>query len=685
VPLSFKHLRAATRAASLVLSAILPGMSQAAQAYAEDQELSRLPLEDLMQMPVVTAASHFEQLISEAPSSVVVLSAADIRDFGWRTLADALATLPGLYVANDRNYSYLGARGFLRPGDYNSRFLLMIDGVRTNDAVFDQALIGTEGLLDMDMVKRIEFVPGPGSAVHGSNALFGVINIITRDGSGLPGLQAVTAAGSERERRARISYGWHAQDGADVLLAASSFARDGRDLYFPEFDSPGQHGGIAHRLDYDRAQNLLLKAGYQGWQLAASHVSRTKGVPTGSYGAVFDTPNSTRDTQTSAALSWTGLVAPRTELTARLTWNRADYLGLGYYPGAHPAKRAGSAGPVLNVDGDHARWYGASVHATFSGLPRQKLVLGAELGRDDRLDQFNYDLEPYAVVLDDRRSSTRQALFAEDEVRLPAGFLVNAGLRLDHIGARLHRASPRVALLYKASPRDTVKLIYGSAFRAPNAYEMYYTAQQGDGAAGNPTLQPERIATREAVFEHAMAGAGHATLSLFRHQVSDLINQQADDATGQLVFRNLDHASVRGAEAAFERQFGGVRLRASYTWQLAQGSSQAGTETWLADSPRHLAKLNLVTPLRGEARLGTELLCSSARLGEQGVVGGYCVANLTLNLKPSLPRVLRKADLSLSAFNALAKRYADVAGPAFVQDALQRQGRTLYARLAYRF
>jgi iron complex outermembrane receptor protein len=675
---SFKHLRVAGRAACLVL----PGVLHAAQAQVEDQELSRLPLEDLMQMQVVTAASRFEQLISEAPSSVVVLGAADIRDFGWRTLADALATLPGLYVANDRNYSYLGARGFLRPGDYNSRFQLMIDGVRTNDAVFDQALIGSEGLLDMDMVKRIEFVPGPGSAVHGSNALFGVINVITRDGSGLPGLQAVAAAGSERERKARVSYGWHAQDGADVLLAASSFARDGRDLYFAEFDSPGQHGGIAHRLDYDRAQNLLLKAGYRGWQLSASHVSRTKGVPTGSYGAVFDTPNSTRDTQTSAALSWTGQVAPRTELSAQLTWNRADYLGLGYYPGAHPAKSPGTTGPVLNVDGDHARWYDASVHATFSGLPRQKLVLGAELGRDGRLDQFNYDVDPYAVVLDDRRSGTRQALFAEDEVRLPAGFLVNAGLRFDHIGARLHRASPRVALLYKASPRDTVKLIYGSAFRAPNAYEMYYYAQQGaGGAASNPNLQPERIATREAVFEHAMAGAGHATLSLFQHEVSDLIDQQADAATGQLVFRNLDHARVRGAEAAFERQFGGVRLRASYTWQLAQGSSHAGAETWLADSPRHLANLNLVTPLRGEARLGTELLCSSARLAGQGLVGGYCVANLTL----TLPRVLRNADLSLSAFNAFDKRYADVAGPAFVQDTLQRQGRTLYAKLAYRF
>jgi iron complex outermembrane receptor protein len=664
-----KCVPAAVQTACIVLLCLPLGALASNDGRELGTQLSTLSLEDLMQMQMVTAASRFEQLISEAPSSVVVLTAADIRDFGWRTLADALATLPGLYVTNDRNYSYLGARGFLRPGDYNSRFLIMVDGVRTNDAVYDQALIGSEGLLDMDMVKRIEYVPGPGSAVHGSNALFGVINIITRDGSGLPGIQAAMAAGNERERKARVSYGWHGQNGADLLVSASSFARAGGDLYFPEFDTADQNNGIAHRLDYDRAQNLLVKAGYGGWSLSAAYVNRTKGIPTGSYGTLFNTPDSTRDSQGSASLSWNGQIAAYTELSAQLTWGRADYLGLGYY--------AGDAGPVLNVDGDHARWYGAGVHATFSGLPRQKLVLGAELGRDARRDQFNYNRAPYELLLDDRHTGQRRAVFAEDELRLPAGFMVNAGLRFDHIGPDLRRTSPRVALLYKATPQDTVKLIYGSAFRAPNAYELYYAPQGPGGFAPSQGLRPERISTREAVFEHAMPDAGQARLSLFQHSVSDLINQQADQDSGQLVFRNLDHADVKGAEAALERRFGEARLRASYTWQLAR----SGPGAPLADSPRHLANLNLVTPLQGDARLGAELLCSSARLGERGVSGGYCVSNLTL----TLPRVLRTADLSLSAFNAFDKRYADVAGPAFVQDAVQRQGRTLYAKLTYRF
>jgi iron complex outermembrane receptor protein len=123
---------------------------------------------------------------------------------------------------------------------------------------------------------------------------------------------------------------------------------------------------------------------------------------------------------------------------------------------------------------------------------------------------------------------------------------------------------------------------------------------------------------------------------------------------------------------------GGARLRASYAWQLARDTDGQP----LADSPRHLAKLNLATPLawRG-ARLGSELLCSGARRDARGVAGGYCVANLTL----AVPRVLPRAELSVSAFNLFDKRYADVAGAAFVQPTVARQSRTLYAKLGYGF
>lgn len=646
--------------------------AQGAPVKDAGRDLSALSLEDLVQVPVVTAASKFEQLISDAPSSVVVLTASDIRSFGWRTLADALATLPGLYVTNDRGYSYLGARGFLRPGDYNGRFLLMIDGVRTNDPVYDQAMLGTEGLLDLDMVKRIEFVPGPGSAVYGSNALFGVINIVTRDGSSMAGLRAAVAAGSFGERRGRVSYGWHNQGGADLLVSATSYARTGQDLYFPEYDTPDQNHGVAHRLDYDRAQNFLVTGTYGEFALTAVYLARTKGIPTASYGAVFNAPYSTRDTSANAAITWTHELAPGAALAAQVSWGRAEYLGVGYFEQ--------DIGPVRNFDGDHARWFGASVTSTVTALSGHKIVAGIEANRNTRREQYNFDGAPYTLLLDEHAPvDTRTAAFVEDEIRLPAGFMVNAGLRYDHYQhPAIHRVSPRIALLYKVTPRDTLKLIGGSAFRAANAYEMYYAYPGADGQIANPNLQPERIATRELVLEHALAGAGHATLSLFHYAMDDLVNLQQDPNGGLAVYLNLEHAQAHGVEAALENQFGGTRLRASYAWQQATGNNGAP----LIDSPRHLGKVNLVSdlPWRG-ARLGSELQCSSARQGQRETAGGYCVANLTL----TVARVLSGADLSFSVFNAFDKRYADITDAAFARETVARQSRTLYAKLGYRF
>lgn len=668
---SLNRLYAALLALSIT-SGASPALAQAAKdAGGVAPGLDALPFEQLLAMRTVTAASKFEQLISEAPSAVVILTAADIREFGWRTLGDALASLPGVYVTDDRNYSYLGARGFLRPGDYNSRFLLLVDGARVNDAVYDQALLGTEGLVDMDAVQRIEFVPGPGSAVYGSNALFGVINVITKDGSEMRGARAAVATGSHGERRLRASWGWHGQNGADLVLSASAYGRDGEDLYFPEFDTPDQNDGVARGLDYDRARNFLLKASYGGLSLSAAHVHRTKGVPTASFGAVFNTPYRVTDTQSVVSLGYGRELMPALALSAQLLWGKADYLGIGDFPTRTSPR-------VTNVDGDHARWTSASVHLTATGLRGHTIVFGADVEHQARRDQFSFNLAPYELLLDDRRGGRRSGLFVQDEIRLSGTLLLNVGLRHDRHGSGDRSTSPRAALLYRFTPADTVKLIYGTAFRVPNAYEMYYAPDGGSYQAGNLALAPERIRTQEMVFEHAIGSSGHATLSLFQYAMRGLITQQTDEVSGALVFRNVSRARARGVEAAVERLLGGgARVRASYSWQR----SRDGNGATLVNSPRHLAKLNLVVPVAADARLGSEVQCLSARLTEHARTGGYCVLNLTL----AASKVLPGTDLSVSLFNAGDKRYADPAGPAFVQEDLARQGRTLYARLAYRF
>ena len=160
------------------------------EALSTDQ-IKKLSLEELMQVevPTVVGASKHEQKITEAPSSVSVVNREEIQTYGYRTLADVLRSLQGFHVSYDRNYAFLGTRG-VNLGDFNSRVLLLVDGHRLNNNLTDGAYIDTACLLDLDLVDRVEVIRGPGSVLYGNNAFFGVVNVVTRKGGQVNGVEA---------------------------------------------------------------------------------------------------------------------------------------------------------------------------------------------------------------------------------------------------------------------------------------------------------------------------------------------------------------------------------------------------------------------------------------------------------------------------------------------------------------
>ena len=263
--------RTADGVRSAVLAALLAASVGAGAAPPDtQQELTTLSLEQLLNLEVYSA-SKFVQKVSEAPSAVSIITAADIKAYGYRTLADVLKSIRGVYVTNDRNYSYVGTRGFSRPGDYNSRVLLLLDGYRLNDGIYDGALIGTESIIDVDLIERVEFVPGPGSAIYGGNAFFGVLNIITKNGNGIGGAEISGETASFESRRGRLTYGKRSEDGLDVLLSASSYRSRGENLFFPEFNDPATNNGVARNLDFDRYNQLFTKFSYGAYSLDVAY------------------------------------------------------------------------------------------------------------------------------------------------------------------------------------------------------------------------------------------------------------------------------------------------------------------------------------------------------------------------------------------------------------------------------
>jgi len=144
----------------------------------------------------VYGASKYEQNTTQAPASVSIVTADEIRKYGYRTLADVLRGMRGLYVSDDRNYSYLGVRGFLRPGDYNTRVLVLVDGHRINENIYDARLLRARWHRRRrpDRARRVH--PRASSSIYGSSAFFGVINVITRSAADIRGVNVSAEAGS---------------------------------------------------------------------------------------------------------------------------------------------------------------------------------------------------------------------------------------------------------------------------------------------------------------------------------------------------------------------------------------------------------------------------------------------------------------------------------------------------------
>ncbi|MGH9369969.1 MAG: TonB-dependent receptor plug domain-containing protein [Vicinamibacterales bacterium] len=220
------HFRAR---ALLLLLALAPPASAQAQSALPD-----LSLEELMKLDSgqVFGASERLQPVTEAPASVSFVTGEEIARYGYRTLADVLRSVRGMYVTDDRNFSFIGTRGFGKPGDYNSRILLLVNGHRVNDNVFGQAEIGAEFGLDPAMIERVEIIRGPASSLYGDSAFFAVVNVITKTGGSLGGGSIALEAGTLGTQLTR------ALRGRQMLTAGAEFIDNVRQDQDSHYEDP---------------------------------------------------------------------------------------------------------------------------------------------------------------------------------------------------------------------------------------------------------------------------------------------------------------------------------------------------------------------------------------------------------------------------------------------------------------
>ena len=263
---------------SFAASLLILGLAVAAPCRATSG-LAGLSLEDLMAVNVV-GASKYEQSQRDVAAAVSVISREEIKTFGWRTIDEALASLPGVYVTYDRQYSYIGVRGFSVPGDYTTRLLIAINGNRLNEPLYDSGPSAHALPIDIDLVERIEFIPGPGGAIYGQNAMLGVVNIVTRSGATVDGGEvSASYRWPQAGRHARATWGKRLESDLDVLLSVSALRSRGETLDF-DYGASGL-SGPARGLDGERDHDAYMRMARGPWTFELIQGERRKNDPTG--------------------------------------------------------------------------------------------------------------------------------------------------------------------------------------------------------------------------------------------------------------------------------------------------------------------------------------------------------------------------------------------------------------------
>ena len=656
-------------------------LAQASLSASESEDLTDLSLEDLMKV-VVVSASKFPQASTQAPSAVQVLTAEDIRLNGWRTLAEALDSLPGLYASNDRAYGFLGARGFMVPGDYNMRFQLLLDGQPLNDNLYGQANLGHEFQIDMSLIDRIEYVPGPGSSIYGSNAMFGVINVLTRKASSISNLSAYSRIHSDGWTELNLQ-GAHqlGGSGSELVYSLSRANKSGRDLYYPDAiglptaDGSASSDGIARGLDQMFVTRAFVGLRQGDFAVSAWAAQRDVRPSSGlSNGNFNDARLHIIDTSYAIASTYQCAIKQDLNLNIRLAYQKITFQG--DVPYFFP-----SVGSFVIRDQSDGSWLSGEARVLYTAFANHKLIAGLDFQSDLKASQDNAALEvPVIEAFSINALKRRVGAFLQDEWIFLPDWRLNIGLRNDNYSDGHSKLSPRVALIWNANEKTTLKLLAGRAYRFANKYEAEYA--RGENVLANPHLLPETIRTVEAVASYQIEARQEIGASLFDYQLNNLI-RQTNNGNNVLQFQNQHSVKAQGLEVFHRlRSKSGINLLSSFA--LNHSRDFFGKE--LSNSPHWIGKVNLRRPLWQENLVAAvEALAVGPRRidwrGDQRQLGPQTQVNLAL----TATQIAKGVDLQLRLVNLFDRKIAYPASDVTAVPTLPTGGRQWQLGLSYAF
>ena len=637
---------------------------------------------------VVVGAAKREQSLGNVASAVTVISADRLRRFGYRTIGEAVAGVAGAYLVDNRLSYSIGIRGLQIPGDYNTRILVLIDGASTNEAWGAFAGLGFDGLVGIDEIARIEVIRGPVSSVYGTNAFFGIINIVTRGAAEAP--RAWARAAGQTINGVLTSAGFAAGGVDRQLRGAVHFLNRFGESDLPVLDGmiePQPHGDHARMFD----AGLVGAYGGSFAQVRALRYARESPF------APYDTPPAgPAYEQIDRQVLVEGGHAR--ELSRRLSVAGRAFANLYYYTDSAPPPDPTKG--YLDTSGT-AQVFGAELRGRYELVRDQVGVTAGAEASHDRTRSTAVERGAPGAPIDLPRNFNVLGLYAELDGQLEPWLGVTGGLRFDHNSAFEDKLSPRAALFLARPERYGAKLLYAQGFRNPSAYEAFF--DDGTDFKQAQDLRAETIRSYEAVLWARPRPALSVRLSGFVWDARRIIETNTitdQDGTTKLQFQNVTRYASQGAEAeaSYRDRRGWYAFAGAAVLRVGTDDGAGGLAFGeVVNAPAVTASAGVSTPrLFGVAHLSTEALLVGARATRPDIGTGApsprSPAWLGWSVVAYAPKV-KGFDVTLGVRNVLGRRdliptpedYDRTVSETRTIPRVPGEGREAYVRLGYSY
>lgn len=514
----------------VVVAALVAAPTPPARAQDDNPDMDRmldLSLEELLDEVVVTASKDAQRL-QDAPAVISVLTREDIERWGYRSIAEVLTHVVGFYVLDDHMVPNAGVRGVSAGLRGESSILkVMVDGHSVAFRHTSGNWLGPE-LIPMSAVERIEIVRGAASSLYGADAFLGVVNIITRNpkklsgaamtsslmfSGGRPGAGQDMVVGGERGGTSFLSaFRLHYEDRSGLRMPASSpspripaYATDRVATDLTQYSAVG-YGQVSHQVGKHKVSastyaSLLDRAGeFSDWQQLANGI---------------DAAGRTNQNRISLAQGYFD-IRYESQFTADLDFS-ADLLAFVGGPTGRDRLEVGSDFSYVR-----RRFFSRGVDMEISAgwRPLKNFTLRAGLTNSTDLEDRPQAVPVLKVAAGGRQAGDTVGSTPSGDVLLlantgaylqtmwsvfPDWLSLTTGLRYDYHNIYGSQFSVRLASVFKASRELGVKLIYGTAFKAPSTLLLYGAPVGVGDILGNPSLKPSYVHTLETQISYRFA------------------------------------------------------------------------------------------------------------------------------------------------------------------------------------